>query len=61
MSHLVLIHIHSNSTLIILSLIHIYFEEKTQAVLAKELSISQVQISRLEKKALAIIKEKMTS
>ena len=38
-----------------------YFEEKTQAVLAKELSISQVQISRLEKKALAIIKEKMTS
>ena len=38
-----------------------YFEEKTQAALAKELSLSQVQISRLEKKALAIIKEKMTS
>lgn len=38
-----------------------YFEEKTQAALAKELSISQVQVSRLEKKALAIIKEKMTA
>ena len=36
-----------------------YFEEKTQTALAKELNISQVQISRLEKKALALIKEKM--
>ena len=38
-----------------------YFEEKTQAALAQELSVSQVQISRLEKKALAIIKEKLTA
>lgn len=30
-----------------------YFEEKTQSALAEELSVSQVQISRLEKKALA--------
>lgn len=36
-----------------------YFEEKTQAALARELSLSQVQISRLEKKALSLIKEKM--
>ncbi len=36
-----------------------YFEEKTQTDLAKELSVSQVQISRLEKKALGLIKEKL--
>ena len=38
-----------------------YFEEKTQSTLAKELAISQVQVSRLEKKALGMIKEKMTA
>lgn len=36
-----------------------YFEEKTQTALAKELSVSQVQISRLEKTALSLIKEKL--
>lgn len=36
-----------------------YFEEKTQAALAKELSLSQVQISRLEKKALSMIKKNL--
>jgi RNA polymerase sporulation-specific sigma factor len=36
-----------------------YFEEKTQAALAQELHLSQVQISRLEKKALAMIKNKL--
>ena len=38
-----------------------YFEGKTQSTLAKELAISQVQVSRLEKKALGMIKEKLTA
>ena len=36
-----------------------YFEEKTQTEISKELGISQVQVSRLEKKALALIKDKI--
>jgi len=36
-----------------------YFEEKTQTALAKELQVSQVQISRLEKKALSLIRDKL--
>lgn len=38
-----------------------YFQDKTQTDIAKELGISQVQVSRLEKKILAKLKEKMTS
>lgn len=36
-----------------------YFEEKTQVVLAKELNISQMTVSRLEKKALKKFKEEI--
>lgn len=38
-----------------------YFEEKTQAQIAKMLGISQVQVSRLEKKILKELREKITS
>lgn len=38
-----------------------YFQDKTQTDIAKELGISQVQVSRLEKKILAKLKERMTS
>lgn len=38
-----------------------YFEEKTQSQVATMLGISQVQVSRLEKKILNILKEKMLS
>lgn len=37
-----------------------YFCDKTQTDIAKELGISQVQVSRLEKKILRIMKERMT-
>ena len=36
-----------------------YFEQKTQVALAKELNISQMTVSRLEKKALAKFREEM--
>lgn len=36
-----------------------YFQNKTQTVVAKELGISQVQVSRLEKKILLGLREKM--
>ncbi|MBQ6807940.1 MAG: sigma-70 family RNA polymerase sigma factor [Firmicutes bacterium] len=36
-----------------------YFAERTQADLAMELGISQVQVSRLEKKALAMLRKEM--
>ena len=36
-----------------------YYAEKTQSALAEELSLSQAQVSRLEKKALAMIRAKM--
>lgn len=35
-----------------------YFQEKTQAVIAREMGISQVQVSRLEKKILESMREK---
>ena len=38
-----------------------YFQDKTQTDIAKELGISQVQVSRLEKKILAKLREKMNS
>lgn len=38
-----------------------YFQDKTQTDIAKELGISQVQVSRLEKKILAKLRERMTS
>jgi RNA polymerase sporulation-specific sigma factor len=38
-----------------------YFNEKTQTQIAKMLGISQVQVSRLEKKILKELKEKITS
>lgn len=38
-----------------------YFQDKTQTEIAKELGISQVQVSRLEKKILMKMREKMTS
>ena len=34
-----------------------YFQEKTQTEVAKSLGVSQVQVSRIEKKALAHLKE----
>lgn len=37
-----------------------YFQDKTQTDIAKELGISQVQVSRLEKKILAKLRERMT-
>lgn len=37
-----------------------YFYDRTQTDIAKELGISQVQVSRLEKKILRIMKERMT-
>lgn len=36
-----------------------YFENKTQTVIASELGISQVQVSRLEKKILRQLRERM--
>ena len=38
-----------------------YFAERTQNELAVELGVSQVQISRLEKKALSLLKEKIVA
>ncbi len=38
-----------------------YFQDKTQTDIAKELGISQVQVSRLEKKILSKMREKMMS
>lgn len=37
-----------------------YFQEKTQAVVAKELGMSQVQVSRLEKKLLLRMRSRLT-
>ncbi|HHX12129.1 MAG TPA: sigma-70 family RNA polymerase sigma factor, partial [Clostridiales bacterium] len=36
-----------------------YFKDKTQTDIAKEMGISQVQVSRMEKKILKIMREKM--
>ena len=36
-----------------------YFENKTQTAIASELGISQVQVSRLEKKILRQLRERM--
>lgn len=38
-----------------------YFENKTQSVIAKDLGISQVQVSRMEKKILKQLREKLTN
>lgn len=38
-----------------------YFENKTQAVIAGDLGISQVQVSRLEKKILKALREKLST
>lgn len=37
-----------------------YFEDKTQTEIARELGISQVQVSRMEKKILRIMRGKIT-
>jgi RNA polymerase sporulation-specific sigma factor len=37
-----------------------YFENRTQTAIANELGISKVQVSRLEKKILKELKEKLT-
>ena len=37
-----------------------YFQEKTQAVVAKEFGMSQVQVSRLEKKLLLRMRSRLT-
>ncbi len=37
-----------------------YFQDKTQAEVAKEIGVSQVQVSRIEKRVLKSIKESMT-
>ena len=37
-----------------------YFEERTQTDIAVELGISQVQVSRLEKRILAAMREKIS-
>jgi len=36
-----------------------YFKEETQSQVAKRLGISQVQVSRIEKKVLAVMREKL--
>ncbi len=36
-----------------------YFKDRTQTDIAKELGISQVQVSRMEKKILKILREKL--
>ena len=36
-----------------------YFKDKTQVQVAKMLGISQVQVSRIEKKVLVLMKEKL--
>ena len=36
-----------------------YFEDKTQSDIAKKMGISQVQVSRIEKKVLSRIRQKM--
>ncbi|HCR41730.1 MAG TPA: RNA polymerase sigma-G factor, partial [Lachnospiraceae bacterium] len=36
-----------------------YFKDRTQTDIAKELGISQVQVSRMEKRILKIMREKM--
>ena len=36
-----------------------YFKDKTQKEVAKMLGISQVQVSRIEKRVLSIMKEKL--
>lgn len=36
-----------------------YFEDKTQTDIAKKLGISQVQVSRIEKRVLSVIREKL--
>lgn len=36
-----------------------YFEDRTQTDIAKRMGISQVQVSRIEKKVLSVIREKM--
>ena len=36
-----------------------YFQEKTQSVIAKEMGISQVQVSRMEKRILRKIQEEV--
>jgi len=38
-----------------------YFENKTQTAIAKELAISQVQVSRLEKKILLQLRQKLVN
>ena len=38
-----------------------YFQDKTQSEIAKELGVSQVQVSRLENKILETLKKKLTS
>ena len=37
-----------------------YFKDNTQIQVAKMMGISQVQVSRIEKKVLKIMKEKLT-
>ena len=37
-----------------------YFRDKTQAEIAKELNISQVQVSRIENKVLESLREKLS-
>lgn len=37
-----------------------YFQEQTQSAVAKELGISQVQVSRLEKKLLLRMRSRLT-
>lgn len=36
-----------------------YFQEKTQSVIAKEMGISQVQVSRMEKRILKKMQEEV--
>lgn len=38
-----------------------YFKQKTQSQIAKQLGISQVQVSRIEKKILSVMRDKFTS
>ncbi|MCL2353085.1 MAG: sigma-70 family RNA polymerase sigma factor, partial [Defluviitaleaceae bacterium] len=37
-----------------------YFQDKTQSQIAKDIGVSQVQVSRIEKRVLKILREKLT-
>ena len=53
--------VHYEDALMIKAAWYYYFENMTQTVIAGRLGISQVQVSRLEKKILREMRERLTS